>query len=207
MNTSQSDLHKEKFTGPFDLLVHNLLDNTVKVVRLDRNNESFVDNATLFHDYVEHFKKSLSEPLECKYTTDQTVEFYTTSTRTSTGYIYNTTKKVNVLVYQIKCVEILETFPFFIPKAPKLPQLVNECGTQWIEPERSESPREKSQNPFYSEQAFPKSQFLDELTSRLETYKFGLSNPCEGNGAMQFPNFPRSGTMPSFPNFGSHLLD
>jgi hypothetical protein len=185
----------------FDLLVHNIRDNIIKVVRLERNTDSFIDNSTLVHNYIQHFKKSLNEPLECKFTTDQTIEFHTIEKRTTTGYLYNTTKKVNVLVYQIKCIEILETYPFSVSN-DSLPPLVTDSETQYIPPPPPQNTFTPYEFDICPEPVFPKSQFLDELTNRLEKYKFGLSRPYN----ITTNDFPHSGITSSHFSSG-HLLD
>lgn len=194
----------ETLSNTFDLLVHNIRDNIVKVVRLNRNTESFINNQTLVHNYIQHFKTTLNEPLECLFTTEHTIDFYTVEDRTTPGYLWGeSTKKQKILVYQIRCAEVLETYPPHIPPAPAPtpPPLVSENSTQYESDIPLYQPQHKKPmqtNVFTPEQ---KSQFLYELTSRFNTDKFGLGT----NYKMGKSTTPFHGSFPKFNN--TCLLD
>lgn len=96
-------------SSSYDLLIHNVQDNILKVVRLDQSYSCDLD-ATI-KEYVETLTTELDlENFEIKWPTQTKAEIYTTETRTKHGWIYNSSSTFDVLLYQIRPVEVFGSF-------------------------------------------------------------------------------------------------
>lgn len=95
-------------SSSYDLLIHNVQDNIVKVVRLDQSCDCL--DVTI-KEYITTFVSELDlDNFEIKWPTDTKAEIYTYETRVQRGWVYNSKQRSNTLVYQIRPVEVFGSF-------------------------------------------------------------------------------------------------
>jgi hypothetical protein len=95
-------------SSSYDLLIHNVQDNIIKVVRLDQSS-SCLDET--IKEYITTFVSELDlDNFEIKWPTDTKAEIYTYETRVQRGWVYNSKQRSNTLLYQIRPVEVFGSF-------------------------------------------------------------------------------------------------
>lgn len=95
-------------SSSYDLLIHNVQDNIIKVVRLAVSSQCLDET---IKEYITTFVSELDlDNFEIKWPTDTKAEIYTYETRVQRGWVYNSKQRSSTLVYQIRPVEVFGSF-------------------------------------------------------------------------------------------------